>query len=266
MSRDAPERPDLRLLAPAAVVWLTALAALHLPPALVLSAAGVAATAGVALLTRRRRAAILVAALCLCAAAGTSTSLRVHARGSGPLHDAAVARAAVVVDGVLLDDARVTVPRSSGALAVRELVVARLRVERLQVAGRRYTLRSPVLVLATDRAWLPLLPSQHLRAEGRLQAPGPGDDVAALLSARGELHLLGSPSPLQRAAGTLREGLRRAVAPLPERERGLLPGLVVGDVSRLDPGLQRDFRTTGLTHLTAVSGNNVSATGVPSPL
>ncbi len=258
MSRDAPERPDLRLLAPAAVVWLTALAALRLPPALVLSAAGVAAATGVALLTRRRRAAILVAALCLCAAAGTSTSLRVHARGSGPLHDAAVARAAVVVDGVLLDDPRVTVPRSSGALAVRELVVARLRVERLQVAGRRYTLRSPVLVLATDRAWLPLLPSQHLRAEGRLQAPGPGDDVAALLSARGELHLLGSPSPLQRAAGTLREGLRRAVAPLPEAERGLLPGLVVGDVSRLDPGLQRDFRTTGLTHLTAVSGTNVA--------
>ena len=63
---------------------------------------------------------------------------------------------------------------------------------------------------------------------------------------------------MQRAAGLLRAGLRRAVAPLPDAERGLLPGLVVGDTSRLDPGLREDFRTVGLTHLTAVSGTNVA--------
>ncbi|MGB8651683.1 MAG: ComEC/Rec2 family competence protein, partial [Mycobacteriales bacterium] len=66
------------------------------------------------------------------------------------------------------------------------------------------------------------------------------------------------PSALQRAAGRLRAGLRTAAAVLPADERGLLPGLVEGDTSRLDPRLADDFRTTGLTHLTAVSGTNVA--------
>jgi competence protein ComEC len=33
---------------------------------------------------------------------------------------------------------------------------------------------------------------------------------------------------------------------------------VVGDTSRLDPALEEDFRTTGMTHLNAVSGANVA--------
>jgi len=41
---------------------------------------------------------------------------------------------------------------------------------------------------------------------------------------------------------------------------GLLPGLVVGDTSGLTPELSADSKTTGLTHLTAVSGTNVRAT------
>jgi competence protein ComEC len=83
-------------------------------------------------------------------------------------------------------------------------------------------------------------------------------DVAALLSARGSVQRVGHPSRLQSLAGSLRAGLRRAVAPLPAAERGLLPGLVIGDVSALPAGLQDDFRTVGLTHLVAVSGTNVA--------
>src|ERR671920_269246 len=43
-----------------------------------------------------------------------------------------------------------------------------------------------------------------------------------------------------------------------EAERGLLPGLVDGDVSRLPASVKDDFRSVGLTHLTAVSGTNVA--------
>src|SRR6185436_2376296 len=62
----------------------------------------------------------------------------------------------------------------------------------------------------------------------------------------------------QRAAGGLREGRRRACEPLPRLPGGLLPGLVVGDVSRLDPELEEQFRDAGMTHLVAVSGSNVA--------
>jgi competence protein ComEC len=43
---------------------------------------------------------------------------------------------------------------------------------------------------------------------------------------------------------------------LPDQERGLLPGLVDGDTSGLDPVLAERFRLAGLTHLVAVSGTN----------
>src|SRR5207253_1262450 len=137
-----------------------------------------------------------------------------------------------------------------------DLIVVRLRVDRLTTAGRRYRVRSPVLVTTDDRGWLRLLPSQHVQADGVLR-PADGD-VAALLSVRGRIRLLGRPSAVQRVANSLRAGLRRAVAPLPPAERGLLPGLVLGDVSGLTTQLQDDFRTVGLTHLVAVSGTNVA--------
>ena len=257
MAADPAEPPDLRLLLPALAVWLVALAALYLPPGPV-----AAASAGLvlaALMSLQRRSTLIAGVLVCAAAAGLSASARVHARTTGPLYEAAGRGAAVTALAVVTDDPRVVVPRAgSGVLAVRELVVARVRVEQLEVAGRTVHLRAPVLVLAQDPAWLTLLPSQRIRVEGRLGPAERGDDVAAVLSARGELRILGPPSLVQRVAGSLRAGLRRAVAPLPAAERGLLPGLVVGDTSKLDPDLKEDFRTTGLTHLVAVSGTNVA--------
>ena len=252
------ERPDLRLIAPAVAVWLAVLTLLRLPPAAGMAVAVVTATAGFALL-RARRATLAAAALLCVAAAALGTGLTLQGRLSGPVHEQAAHAAAVTVEGALSDDPRVVVPKpGSGTLAVRELVVVRIRVERLTVAGRVFRVRSPVLVLAADRSWLPLLPSQRVRVAGLLRAAAGSDNVAALLNARGPPEVLGRPSLVQRVAGSLRAGLRRAAAPLPPAERGLLPGLVDGDVSRLPPELQDDFRTVGLTHITAVSGTNVA--------
>ena len=50
---------------------------------------------------------------------------------------------------------------------------------------------------------------------------------------------------------------------LPPREAGLLMGLALGDDSRLDPVLERDFRATGLSHLLVVSGGNVAMVLAP---
>ncbi len=85
-----------------------------------------------------------------------------------------------------------------------------------------------------------------------------GNDVAAVLvTHRGPVMIRG-PSTLQRWAGRIREGLRRAAAGLPRSERGLLPGLVVGDTSAMPAADTADFRKAGLTHLTAVSGANLA--------
>jgi competence protein ComEC len=130
--------------------------------------------------------------------------------------------------------------------------------------GAALRLDARVIVLATDPRWRELLPGQRLTATGRLVAPRGGDLSAAVLSATGAPHLLGRPSWAQRVAGSLRAGLQRACAPLADQPGGLLPGLVVGDTSRLDPAVEEDFRATGMTHLNAVSGANVPQTGASS--
>jgi competence protein ComEC len=252
--------PDLRLLAPAVAVWLVAAVALHVRPLFALVAAAIAVMVSLAVLRRKRSGGAVAVGVLLCAAAAAvATAGRVHARTTGPVHDAAAHQAAATIEGVLLDDPRVVAPKlGSGALVVRDVVVARVRAERVTTAGRVVQVRTPVLVVSSDRSWLRLLPSQRVRVEGLLRPADRSDDVAALLSARGTVRVLGGPSRVQSVAGSLRAGLRRAVAPLPAAERGLLPGLVIGDVSALPAGLQDDFRTVGLTHLVAVSGTNVA--------
>ena len=103
-----------------------------------------------------------------------------------------------------------------------------------------------------------LLPGQRVGLTGRLGPARAGQPVAAVVSVRGPPTLIGGPPLVQQAAGDLRAGLRRAARVLPPAERGLLPGLVLGDTSRMPAGLVDDFRTAGLTHLTAVSGANLA--------
>jgi Competence protein len=67
-----------------------------------------------------------------------------------------------------------------------------------------------------------------------------------------------SANPAVRAAQAFRSFVGRSIARLfPPREAGLLMGLALGDDSRLDPALARDFQATGLGHLLVVSGDNV---------
>jgi competence protein ComEC len=55
-----------------------------------------------------------------------------------------------------------------------------------------------------------------------------------------------------------RRAVARPASRLPPRQAGLLLGVTIGDTSRLDPAVEDDFRTTGLTHLLAVSGENLA--------
>ncbi|MET7284607.1 ComEC/Rec2 family competence protein [Streptomyces sp. NPDC005573] len=109
--------------------------------------------------------------------------------------------------------------------------------------------------------WLGLLPSTRLRVSGRL-APAltSGDRTAAVLRVRKwpAPELVGGPSTSQRLAGRLRAGLREATEGLPADARALLPGLVVGDTSRITPELDAAFKATDLTHTLAVSGSNLT--------
>jgi len=256
--------PDLRLAGPAVGAWLAALAGLRLSAGATLLVAALAAAAAAVLGCRLLRPSasaldrygwvavtVLLGVLC----GGVATAAHVGVRDAGPVRDLAASRATVSTELEVRDD-----PRTLTGVANRPatyVLSARLR----WLAGPdqvRHRLRARILVLASHPAWRNLLPGQRLTATGRLGTARGGDLTAAVLSVTTQPVLRGRPSWAQRAAGSLRAGLQRACAPLPREPGGLLPGLVVGDTSRLEPAVEADFRTTGMTHLTAVSGSNVA--------
>ena len=250
-----PRRRELVTVLPVVAVagWLSSYGAWRFGFVAVGVMSGVAATAAVALRRRRRRAALLAVLVLVGAITAGPLALLARSGAHPPFLTALAARQATVqVLIVVTGDPHLSVT-SRQPLAV---VPARL----LELTGD-VTLRlsAPVVLLADDvHRWLDVLPGQRLRAAGRLAPTDPRDGQGALIIVRGPPELIGVPPWEQRIAGTIRSGLRSAASGLPAAERGLLPGIVVGDTSGLDPQLQADFRTVGLTHLVAVSGANLA--------
>lgn len=84
------------------------------------------------------------------------------------------------------------------------------------------------------------------------------DLTVAVLSASGD-PTLGEPPGWQRAAAAVRTDMSEAARDvLPADQAALLPALVLGDTAAMDAQTESDFRASGLTHLTAVSGANVT--------
>ncbi|MDQ1654923.1 MAG: competence protein ComEC, partial [Cryptosporangiaceae bacterium] len=267
---------DLRLAGAACGAWLAALAALGggARAAVLESLVAVLAAAGLAVAARafghRGRSAAdsgsgsgarwtavawVLAAIAIGSGAGSGAcAARIVTRDDPVIAGLAKQRSAVTAELVIRDDPRAV---GAGGSPIRSYAVDSGLVS-LTAHGRRVDAGAGVLVLASDPAWRSLLPGQRVRAEGRLASPRGGDLTAAVLSARGAPELLGRPPWYQLAAASLRAGLQRACAGLPPEAGGLLPGLVLGDVSRLDPAVEDTFRATGMTHLVAVSGSNVA--------
>jgi competence protein ComEC len=192
-----------------------------------------------------------VAGLLVGVAAGAGvTAARVAVRDADPIARLARQHATVRASVVVTDDPHPV----RGALG-RPPQYA-VPAELTQLDSTRVSVR--VLILGADPVWQRVLPGQRAGVTGRISPARGGDLRAAVLSIPRAPQLRGQPSWAQRAAGDLRAGLRAACAPLPPEPGGLLPGLVVGDTSRMEPAVSEDFRTTGMTHLLAVSGSNVA--------
>ncbi|MFI8945325.1 ComEC/Rec2 family competence protein [Streptomyces sp. NPDC053750] len=283
---------DLRLVPPALAAWGTAALTLDVPTVWAVSGVAGALTAAGALLlwTRRRRPTrrrlpVSVAALLLCvAAAAASAALHGADLRRGPVPTLARQYATVTAEVEVTADPRLTRPRVRGNRAMPPTVLIEAEVRRVTEAGGTTTrTRTPVLVdvrpadpdaRPADTAggpplsragpaasrWLGLLPTTRVRVTARTALPRTsGDRVAAVLRVRGDRQapeVVAGPSGAQRLAGRLRAGLREATDGLPADARALLPGLVVGDTSRITPELEEAFKETDLAHTLAVSGAN----------
>ncbi|MCW5248954.1 ComEC/Rec2 family competence protein [Streptomyces sp. SHP 1-2] len=287
-ARPRQEAPaDLRLVPPALAAWATAAVTTGLPSGWAVAlVTGSAVLAGALLLTARRDRAhrrtawgrptrVAVAAVLLCvAAAAASAALHGADLRRGPLPGLARRAATVTAEVEVTADPRLTRPRVNGDRAVPPTVLIEADVREVTGPdGAAAVTRTPVLLLVDVGAvrpgaaaggpvapsWLGLLPTTRLRVTARTAPPlTRGDRIAAVLRvrARGAPEVTAGPSAPQRFAGRLRAGLREATAGLPGDARALLPGLVVGDTSRITPELDRAFKETDLAHVLAVSGAN----------
>ncbi|MEV7721052.1 ComEC/Rec2 family competence protein [Streptomyces sp. NPDC088184] len=216
---------------------------------------------------RARATATATAAALLCAAAGAA-SAGLHGADvrQGPVHALAQRFERVEAEVVVTSDVRQTVPRVRGDHSTPTALLVDAEITRLTGPdGAVTSLSTPILLIVTPGGstgqWRQLLPSTHLRVAGRL-APSlhEGERSAAVLrpEGKGPPRVIGPPSLLQRTAGALRGGLRQATERLEPDARALLPGLVVGDTSRVTPELHEAFKAADLTHLMAVSGANLA--------
>jgi len=182
-------------------------------------------------------------------------SVRIDHAQRGELAQLARGHASVTARMVVSED-----PHALSAHGVNgdSRVVVAATVTGLRVRGVDRDVGGQVLVFGPLDDWAGVLPGQRVVVDARLAPSSSGGLVAATLTVRGGPAFLGGPPWWQRAAGSVRSGLRDACHGLPALPRGLLPGLVVGDTSHLDPVLKERFRVAGLTHLVAVSGTNCS--------
>ncbi|WP_051366842.1 ComEC/Rec2 family competence protein [Hamadaea tsunoensis] len=245
--------PDLRLAPVALACWLGAYACLGWTATVSFAVAG----AAVALAYLARGRAAVATGLIGLALAGAATGIRLTARDDPALRDLADRHATVRVELTVSDDPHAVAGRRP-TWAIAAHLTHLTGGDGSGAAGRDRRENADVLVLASDPAWRNLLPGQHVTADGRLAPPRDRGLLAAIVSVNEPPAAATAPPWVQRAAGGLRAGLRDACAGLDPRPGGLLPGLVVGDTSRLPPEVADDFRAVGMTHLTAVSGSNLA--------
>lgn len=117
----------------------------------------------------------------------------------------------------------------------------------------RFRLRIPVRVYASTRSVEGLLPGQKIEVSATVLA-SKERRVAALLIVNSRIKVLTPPSRWAKALARIRLGLREATG---TGDAGaLIPGMVIGDVSKQSVDFKNDMRRSGLTHLVAVSGAN----------
>ncbi|EFQ83598.1 DNA internalization competence protein ComEC/Rec2-like protein [Aeromicrobium marinum DSM 15272] len=244
---------DLRVVAPAVAGWLTA--ALLVGPAgpssrtAVLVAVVALLVAGVA---GRRPWLVLLCLVVTVVAA--STGWRLATVESSPVSELASEGRVVTAEVTVRRDARVFEGQGRPGVVVG-LVVDRVSVDgrTIDVDGRATGFGAGGPAGLTAESWVV---GRRGVVRARLAPSDSSDEVAVLRVLRAD-----APRDAPwwwEGSERVREGIRQGMSAAPAGPRALVPALVDGDDSAVPDDLSEDFRRSGLTHLLAVSGTNLT--------
>lgn len=240
-----PPRADLRLVPAALTCWLVTAAGVFWGPwaAAAMVGGAVLAMAVIAHRTTTASWSAVAAVAVIGSAFAIVVALRVHALATHPL--AAHYGSTVAVTVTPAESPR---PLSGGRMMFWATVRA---VQEAQSSGR-------VMVFTPAMGYTEVSAGCPMAFRARVSRPKRRDLSVALLAAVGEPRL-GTASTAQRAGARVRADFAEAARlSLPPDQAAMLPALVLGDTAGLETGTTAEFRRAGLTHLTAVSGANVT--------
>ena len=205
-------------------------------------------------LTRQQRARLLwlTVATVMAASCVLVGGLRVAGLEHGRLAEAAQTRATVLVQVQV---------RTSHLSASWGMAVVEADCRKVRIGPETLGMSQPVVLLVPAQyaqEWLSYQSGTLVQLRARLAPSQIGDGTAAVLSPVAAPQVIRPPPLWQRIIESMRTGLVAAVRGNPPQQAALVPGLVVGDVSAMTPDMVSDFKTTALTHLTAVSGANLA--------
>jgi competence protein ComEC len=244
---------DLRLVPAALTSWAVTAAGIVWSTAGVVVAllAGISATAATWWACARRESSagvrMTAAGTIAVALAGIGFGVAVQLRVDQARHHPIVGRYGTVATVVVTPS---ETPRSlgSGRMMFRGSLRA---VDSDEMSGR-------VVVFTSVVGFTELIAGQPAAFNARITRPTRRDLTIAVLSSTGE-PMLGQAAPINRAAQRVRAAFGDAArSALPADQAAMLPALVLGDTSAMTATTTEQFRTSGLTHLTAVSGANVT--------
>lgn len=171
----------------------------------------------------------------------------------GPIAGLAQEGAAVSLHGRVAADPHEVRQTEPGPRRVTVL----LTVDEVRARGTRTEVRTPVLVSGgvelLDLRW-----RDRVQVSGILRPADGGERVRARLVVRGGIERDPTPEILGLVSAAVRSAMREAAGRLPGDARGLVPAMVTGDRGAVPADLDDAMRATGMSHLTAVSGTNVS--------
>ncbi|CAH0139408.1 ComE operon protein 3 [Microbacterium oxydans] len=242
-------RRDFRLLPLAAGVWAAALLCVFVPAVAGWVAAGCAVGACVVIwLARvrgRSRAAMMTGGLAVVlfaamAAAAITVTLSIQAREQAAASAGRVVEvtATVTSSAAVGQDGRLWFEAQTSSIGLRS-------------EGRPVSVPVRIGVDPADGFDL----GAGLRVVGEAAVTDAGERSALVIFATKAEVIHPADGVFGVAADARRAFIERSTR-LPEPGAGLLPGLAVGDTRAVSEELNDDMRTTGLSHLTAVSGAN----------
>ncbi len=240
---------DIRLVPAAMASWLVTAAGILWSPWVV--AAAVAGCTAAAAMARRwcagRGIRLGSAGVAAVAVIGTAFGLAIAMRAHDARHHPIIARhGSTAVVGVVATES----PRSLG----QGRIMFRAGLRGLDGAA----MSGMVLVFAPVADFAELSVGRPATFRARIGRPLRPDLSVAVLTAIGE-PTLGAVPAVRRLSGQIRTGFAEAAREvLPADQSAMLPALVLGDMSAVTATTADEFRIAGLTHLTAVSGANVT--------